>query len=41
MLMMHGVNCDLQRITTMYPKGKDGRDMSSKDFIKDDMKLAN
>jgi hypothetical protein len=28
MLMMHEVNCDLDKITSMYPKGKDGRDVS-------------
>jgi hypothetical protein len=25
----------------MYPKGKDGHDMSSRDFIEDAQKLAN
>jgi hypothetical protein len=28
MLMMHGVNCDFDKITSTYPKGKDGRDIS-------------
>jgi hypothetical protein len=41
MLMMYAVDCDLQNITTMYPKGKDGRDMSSRDFIEDAQMLAN
>jgi hypothetical protein len=41
MLMMYGVDCDLQKITSMYPKGKDGHDMSSRDFIEDARKLAN
>jgi hypothetical protein len=40
-LMMHGVECDLQKITTTYPKGKDGHDMSLKEFIEDARKLAN
>jgi hypothetical protein len=38
---MYGVDCDLQKIMTMYPKGKDGRDMSLRDFIEDARKLAN
>jgi hypothetical protein len=40
MLLMHGVECNLEKITTTYPKGKDGRDKSSKEFIKDVGKLA-
>jgi hypothetical protein len=28
MLMMHEVNCDFDRITSTYPKGKDGHDVS-------------
>jgi hypothetical protein len=41
MLMMHGVECDFENITSMYPKGKDGRDKSSKEFLKDAQKMAN
>jgi hypothetical protein len=40
-LMMHGIDCELQKITTTYLKCKDGRDMSSRDFIEDARKLAN
>jgi hypothetical protein len=35
MLLMHGVECDLKKITSTYPKSKDGHDKSTKDFIKD------
>jgi hypothetical protein len=41
MLLMHGVECDLEKIKTTYPKGKDGHDKSSKEFIEDAQKLAN
>jgi hypothetical protein len=30
MLMMHEVNCNFDKITSTYPKGKDGRDLSPK-----------
>jgi hypothetical protein len=33
MLMMHGVNCDFDKITSTYPKGKDGRDISRKEYL--------
>jgi hypothetical protein len=41
MLMMHGIECDLEKIATTYLKGKDGRDKSSKEFIEDTRRLAN
>jgi hypothetical protein len=31
MMMMHGVECDFDKVTGTYPKGKDGRDISPKD----------
>jgi hypothetical protein len=34
MSMMHGVNCDFDKITSTYPKGKDGRDVSPKEYLK-------
>jgi hypothetical protein len=33
MMMMHGVECDFDKITGTYPKGKDGRDKSPKDYL--------
>jgi hypothetical protein len=33
MLMMHEVNCDFDKITSTYPKGKDGRDLSPKEYL--------
>jgi hypothetical protein len=33
MLMMHGVNYDFDKITSTYPKGKDGRDISPKEYL--------
>jgi hypothetical protein len=33
MLMMHGVNCDFDKITSTYPKGKYGRDLSPKEYL--------
>jgi hypothetical protein len=33
MMMMHGVDCDFNKITCTYPKGKDGRDISPKEFL--------
>jgi hypothetical protein len=32
MMMMHGVDCDFDKVTGTYPKGKDGRDISPKEF---------
>jgi hypothetical protein len=40
MLMTHGVECDLQKIVTTYPMGKDGCDMSLKEFTEGARKLA-
>jgi hypothetical protein len=33
MLMMHGVNCDFDKITSTNPKGKDGRDVPCKEYL--------
>jgi hypothetical protein len=33
MMMMHGVKCDIDKVTGTYPKGKDGRDKSPKDYL--------
>jgi hypothetical protein len=33
MLMMHGVDCDIEKIMSTYPKGKDGRDVSPKTYL--------
>jgi hypothetical protein len=33
MMMMHGVDCDFDKVTRTYPKGKDGRDISPKEFV--------
>jgi hypothetical protein len=33
MMMMHGVDCDFDKVTGTYPKGKDGRDISPKEFL--------
>jgi hypothetical protein len=41
MLMMHKVECDFEKITTTYPKGKDGRDKSAKDFLERAREMAN
>jgi hypothetical protein len=41
MLMMHEVECDFKKITSTYPKGKDGRDKSAKDFLERDRDLSN
>jgi hypothetical protein len=34
MMMMHGVDCDFDKVTGTYPKGKDGRDISPKEYLK-------
>jgi hypothetical protein len=34
MLMMHGVNCDVDKITSTYPKGKDDCDLLPKEYLK-------
>jgi hypothetical protein len=33
MLMMHGVEFDNEKVTSTYPKDKDGRDVAPKAFI--------
>jgi hypothetical protein len=33
MMMMHGVDYDFDKVTGTYPKGKDGRDISPKEFL--------
>jgi hypothetical protein len=33
MLMMHGVDCDFNKVTGTYQKGKDGRDISPKEYL--------
>jgi hypothetical protein len=33
MMMMHGVECDFDKVTCTYPKGKDGHDKSPKDYL--------
>jgi hypothetical protein len=33
MMMMHGVKCDFDKVTGTYPKGKDGSDISPKDYL--------
>jgi hypothetical protein len=41
MMMMHGVECDFEKITGTYPKGKDGCDNSPKDYLKGAHELSN
>jgi hypothetical protein len=33
MMMMYEVECDFEKITSTYPKGKDGHDKSPKDYL--------
>jgi hypothetical protein len=33
MLMMHGVEFDADKVTGMYPKDKDGRDIAPKAYV--------
>jgi hypothetical protein len=33
MLMMHGADCDLDKVASTYPTGKDGRDVSPKEYL--------
>jgi hypothetical protein len=35
MLMMHGIECYFDKITSTYLEGQDGHDKSTKDFIED------
>jgi hypothetical protein len=41
MLMMHAVKYDFEKIMGTYPKGKDGRDKSPKDYLERARDLAN
>jgi hypothetical protein len=41
MLMMHAVEYDFEKITGTYPKGKDGRDKSPKDYLERARDIAN
>jgi hypothetical protein len=41
MLMMHEVECNFEKITGTYHKGKDGRDKSPKDYLEEARDLAN
>jgi hypothetical protein len=33
MMMMHGVECDFDKVTGTYPKGKDSHDVSPKEYL--------
>jgi hypothetical protein len=33
MMMMHVVECDFDKVTGTYPKGKDSRDISPKEYL--------
>jgi hypothetical protein len=33
MMMMHGVECDFDKVTGTYPKGKDGHDIYPKEYL--------
>jgi hypothetical protein len=33
MMMMHGVECDFDKVTGTYPKGMDGYDISPKEYL--------
>jgi len=35
MLLLHGVKCDFEKITTTHPKGDDGRFLSASGFLED------
>jgi hypothetical protein len=41
MMMMHGFECDFERITGTYPKGKDGPNKSPKDYLDRARALSN
>jgi hypothetical protein len=41
MLTMHEVECDFKKITSTYPKGKDGHKKPTKDFLERARDLAN
>jgi hypothetical protein len=34
MMMMHEVDYDFDKVTGTYPKGKDGHDISTKEYLK-------
>ena len=40
LLLANGVECDLERITTKYPKGEDGRDVSVREIATESKRLA-
>jgi hypothetical protein len=40
MLIMHDVECDLEKIMSSYPKGNDSRDKSAKEFLERARELA-
>jgi hypothetical protein len=40
MPMVHGVDYDWKTVTTTYPKGADGRDVSAKEFVESAKKHA-
>jgi hypothetical protein len=33
MMMIHGVKCDFDKVMGTYPKGKDGHDISPKEYL--------
>jgi hypothetical protein len=33
MMMMHGVDYDIDKVTGTYPKGKDGHNLSPKEYL--------
>jgi hypothetical protein len=41
MMMMHGVECDFDKVTSTYPKGKDDRGQSPKDYLERARELSN
>jgi hypothetical protein len=41
MMMMHGVECDFDKVTGTYPKGKGGHDKSPKDYLERARELSN
>jgi hypothetical protein len=41
MMMMHGVECDFDKIMSTYPTGKDGHNKSPKDYLEQARELSN
>jgi hypothetical protein len=41
MMMMHGVECDFEKIMGTYPKGKDSRDKYPMDYLERARELPN